>query len=248
MVEKSVINATKYGIPEEVARKNIMQRDTIKYYPSFILNNGLPVCHITNPPYLYIGYIVKHRETRKYLDYFKGQNESYQDLYQLALINDLRNNISKMIYIIPSNFLFGYSVSNKIRDDMFEYYTIKKTFIFEKKIFEFTGTNVVICFFEKKQAPKKEKIVFEGVKINKEVHKRIYILEPKNHFRAGHEFEEFVDNFKSLRPLKVSFYLTMDEVEKNRGNNQIIVIDANSFDGKRYEKRSYMLTTRFIGK
>ncbi len=89
--------------------------DTIKNYPRFILDGDLPVYHITNPPYLYIGYIVKHEETRKYLDYFKGENRGYQDLYQLALMNDLRNGIKKMIYIIPSNFLFGFSVSNNIR-------------------------------------------------------------------------------------------------------------------------------------
>lgn len=49
--------------------------------------------------------------------YFSGPNNGYQDLYQIALINDLRNNIFNMIYIIPTNFLFGFSVSNKIRMD-----------------------------------------------------------------------------------------------------------------------------------
>ena len=237
LVEKSILNALKYGIPKEIAQRNIIQRDTIKNYPTFILDSDLPVYHITNPPYLYIGYIVKHKETQKHLEYFQGLNEGYQDLYQLALINDLRNNIKKMVYIIPSNFLFGFSVSNKIRDDFLQYYNIKKAFIFEKKIFEFTGTNVVICFFERKEFRKKEKIIFEGTKINKEIQKKVYILDPKNHFRAGNEFEEFVKHYKAFKPLKVSYYLTIDEVEKNKWDNEIMVIDANAFNGKEYEKK-----------
>ena len=60
-VEKSILNALKYGIPKEIAQRNIIQRDTIKNYPAFILDSDLPVYHITNPPYLYIGYIVKHK-------------------------------------------------------------------------------------------------------------------------------------------------------------------------------------------
>ena len=237
MVEKAILNASKYGIPKEIAQKNIIQQDTIKNYPAFILDSDLPVYHITNPPYLYIGYIVKHRETKNYLGYFQGLNEGYQDLYQLALINDLRNCIQKMVYIIPSNFFFGFSISNKIRNDFLQYYNIKKAFIFEKKIFEFTGVNVAICFFERKEFPKKEEIIFEGTKINKEFQKRIYILKPDNYFRAGNEFEEFVKNYKASKPLKVSYYLTMEEVEKSKGYNEIEVIDANAFNGKEYEKK-----------
>ncbi|MEO0225278.1 MAG: N-6 DNA methylase, partial [candidate division WOR-3 bacterium] len=168
MVEKAILNANYYGIPIEIVKRNIIQMDTIKNYPTFILNGNLPAYHITNPPYLYIGYIVKHKETQKYLEYFQGKNEGYQDLYQLALINDLRAVIKRMIYIIPSNFLFGFSVSNKIRDDFLTFYNIKKAIIFEKKIFDFTGINVGIFFFERKEFPKKERVIFEGIKINKE--------------------------------------------------------------------------------
>ncbi|MFN3967146.1 MAG: hypothetical protein ACK4JE_05565 [Endomicrobiia bacterium] len=85
--------------------------------------------HITNPPYLYLGYIAKNSERN--LKYFSGPNEGYQDLYQIALINDLRHNLEKLIYIIPTNFLFGFSISNKIRKDFFPFYNIKKAIIFE---------------------------------------------------------------------------------------------------------------------
>ncbi|PMP88705.1 MAG: methyltransferase, partial [Caldisphaera sp.] len=237
MVEQAIENAGKYGIPRDIAEKNIVQRDTIKDYPKFLLNLGLPVYHITNPPYLYIGYIRKHKELKQYLEYFKGENEGYQDLYQLALINDLRFGIKKMIYIIPSNFLFGFSVSNKIRDDFLKYYYIKKAIIFEKKIFEYTGTNVVICFFERKNTPKHEVLSFEGIKIGKDVQRKTYTLDPKNHYRAGTDFEEFVENYKAKKPIKVNYYLTIEEVERNKGSYEVEVIDANDYDGKQYKKR-----------
>ncbi|MBW9219855.1 N-6 DNA methylase [Methanothermococcus sp. SCGC AD-155-N22] len=236
LVEQAIQNAIKYGIPEEVAKENIQQRDTIKDYPRFLLNLELPVYHITNPPYLYIGYIVKHRETQKYLEYFKGENEKYQDLYQLALINDLRHGIEKMIYIIPSNFLFGFSVSNRIRTDFLKYYTIRKAIIFEKEIFEHTGTNVVICFFERKEVPKHEVFSFEGIKIGKDIQKRKYTLDPKNHYRAGNDFEEFISTYRADKPLKVKYYLTVEEVEKNKGDLEIEVIDANAYNGKEYKR------------
>ncbi len=248
MIERAILNALKYGIPKEIAQKNILQRDTIKNYPAFIFDSNLPVYHITNPPYLYIGYIAKHKETQKYLEYFQGVNEGYQDLYQLALINDLRNGVKKMAYIIPSNFLFGFSISNKIRDDFFPYYTIRKAFIFEKKIFEFTGTNVIICFFERKKIPKREKIIFDGVKINKKTQKKVYVLDPKNHFRAGNEFEEFIKQYKTSKPLKVSYYLTMEEVEENKGNKKIKVIDANAFNGKEYKKKVIYINDKLYNK
>lgn len=236
MVNRAIENAIKYGIPEEIARQNIYKRDTIKNYPTFLLNLDKPVFHITNPPYLYIGYIKKHKHTQRYLDYFYGENEGYQDLYQLALINDLRHGIEKMIYIIPCNFLFGFSVSNKIRKDFLSLYTIKKAVIFEKKIFEFTGTNVAICFFERKPAYKYETISFEGIKINRTIKKRVYILSPENEYRAGGEFEEFVSKYKATKPLRVSYYLTIEEVKENKGNLEIEVLNANAFNGAKYEK------------
>lgn len=248
MVEKAIKNAMKYEIPKEIAEKNILQRDTIKKYPIFILDSDLPVYHITNPPYLYLGYIVKHEETRKYLEYFRGKNEGYQDLYQLGLINDLRHGLKNMIYVIPSNFLFGFSVSNKIRDDFLKYYFIKKAIVFEREIFEYTGTNVVICFFERKEIPRHEIISFEAIKINKKGQRKVYALNPKTHYRAGSEFEVFLNEHMAYKPLEVNYYLTIGEVEENKGNFPIEVIDANAFNGKEYQKRVIYVNKRLYEK
>ncbi|MEM3561584.1 MAG: SAM-dependent DNA methyltransferase, partial [Nitrososphaerota archaeon] len=248
LVNKAIDNAVKYGVPREIAQENIYQRDTIKDYPSFLLNFELPIFHITNPPYLYIGYIVKHQETQKYIDYFQGENKGFQDLYQLALVNDLRYGIKKMVYIIPSNFLFGFSVSNKIRNVFLPFYTIKKAIIFEREIFEFTGTNVIICFFERKDIPKNEIISFKGIKINKIAQKREYILDPKNQYRAGSEFEEFVNEYKAIKPLNITYYLTIEEVEKNKGQFEIEVLNANVFNKAKYEKMKIYVNEKLFNK
>lgn len=248
LVEKAIENVIRYGIPKNIAEKNIIKQDTIKNYPAFLLNLDFPIYHITNPPYLYIGYIVKHKETQKYLEYFKGKNDGYQDLYQLGLINDLRNDIKNMIYIIPSNFLFGFSGSNKIRDDFLKYYTIRKAIIFEKEIFEHTGTNVVICFFERESTHKGKIMSFEGIKINKTIQEKIYILNPKNHYRAGDEFEEFVNKHQAIKPLKIKYYLTIEEVEKNKGEFKVDVIDVSIFNGKGYEKKEIFVNKQLHDK
>jgi hypothetical protein len=107
---------------------------------------------------------------------------------------------------------------------------------------------VCICFFERKPEPKKETLTFEGIKINSEERRKIYVLEPKNHFRAGNEFDEFVSKYKFNKPLKFSFYLTVDEVEKNKGTNEVSVIDVSVFDGKEYEKKMLYVNEKLYEK
>ena len=194
-----------------------------------------PIFHITNPPYLYIGYIQKHEETKKHLKYFQNNNKGYQDLYQIALINDLNNNTENMIYIIPSNFLFSASGSNKIRKDFLKSYNIKEAIIFEKQIFDFTGTNVAILFFQKKQESNSP-ISFKGLKImDHSQTTRDYSLTPENKYRAGSEFQDFVKNKQNN--LKINYYLMQKEVDFNSGNNKIEVIDSNDYSNNNYTKK-----------
>ncbi|MHA1602409.1 MAG: N-6 DNA methylase, partial [Promethearchaeota archaeon] len=126
-IENARIKAQKYGISADLANKNIKTWDSLSQFPPELKKLSFPIFHITNPPYLYLGYIRKHTDTQKYLPLFEGANQGYQDLYQIALINDFRTQISKLIYIIPTNFLFGNSVSNKFRDDFLPYYEIEQS-------------------------------------------------------------------------------------------------------------------------
>ncbi len=238
MVNKCIVNAISYGIPEYLAKNNIKLRDNLENFPSFLKGKTFPIYHITNPPYLYLGYIRKHQETQNYLKYFENENEGYQDLYQIAMINDLRNEIENLIYIIPTNFLFGASVSNKFRQDFLKHYKILKMVIFETKVFEYTGTNICIGFFKKKRVSKVEPVEFSGLKIIKQnkILEKKYQLKPNYNYRAGSEFEEFLDKYRSQNPLIVKYYLLKNEVLKNKGSYEIIVIDANNYKNNEYKK------------
>lgn len=245
MIEKAIENAKSYGIPPEIAKKNIILRDILENYPDLKFLK-YPPYHITNPPYLYLGYIAKNSERN--LKYFSGPNEGYQDLYQIALINDLRHNLQNLIYIIPTNFLFGFSVSNKIRKDLFPFYNIKEAIIFERKIFEFTGTNVCICFFERKSVSSNGPITFKAIKINSKIIEKQYNLSPKNFYRAGGEFDEYISYFKSSTPLKIKFYLTIDEVEKNKGKIPVKLLNVNNFSNGYFRFNTYMVNQKFYDK
>jgi hypothetical protein len=238
MVQTCVKKAQSYNIPVELAKKNIMLRDNLQSYPKFLKKREFPIFHITNPPYLYLGYIRKQPETQNHLSYFGKENEGYQDLYQIAMINDLRNEIKNLIYIIPTNFLFGSSVSNKFRLDFLKFYDIKKMYIFETQEFEFTGTNILIGFFERQRNPSLNITEFEGLKFKKDNKKikRKYRLLPKYNYRAGSEFEEFLEKYRCRGPLKVDYYLQKKEVDKNSGNQHIRVIDTNQYKSKKYKK------------
>lgn len=246
-VDEAIQNAKGYGIPERDAKENIFIWDSLKSYPPKVLKQknikDLSIFHITNPPYLYLGYIAKNKHTKDHLEYFKGENEGYQDLYQIALMNDLKNSIINMIYIIPTNFLFGNSVSNKFRDDFLPYYHIQHAFIFEKPIFDFTGMNVGIFFFNRKKSCKNEIIEFDAVKINSKESIKHFTLHPRYHYRAGTLFEEFVNKYRSQSPLKIHYYLRNSEVEDNLGDNAVKVIDAN-----RFKRNSYEQTTIYVNK
>jgi hypothetical protein len=234
MVAHCIQRAVALGVPEPLAREHIRPQDTLERYPEEMLRSALPVYHVTNPPYLYLGYIPKHPETRPYLRYFTGRNEGYQDLYQIALINDLRHAVPKMAYIIPSNFLFGDAISNKIRDDLLDAYTIRKAYLFEQSLFDHTGVHVMIAFFERKPYACREVQAFEAVKVNHTAWARRYRLSPKWHYRAGSEFEEFATLYRAARPLKVRYYLHMETVRQHAGAYPLRLVDANDFSGKGY--------------
>ena len=237
-VEKAVDNAVSYGIPKDLAEENIKVEDTLKNYPNIISN--YPIFHITNPPYLYLGYIRKHKEASNELEYFTGINKGYQDLYQIALINDLRHEIADMIYIIPSNFLFSDSGTNKIRLDFLKHYKINSCYIFEKKIFDYTGTNVLIASFERTKFLN-NKIEFEAYKINSHIQKKSYKLYEDNNFKPNNEYQEYIRrNFKRDH-LNVKFYLTYKEIEENKGNKEILLLNSKNYKHGEYTKETFYI-------
>ena len=238
MIQKSIEIAETYGIPSKIASNNIKLRDNLESFPISLKKSEYPLYHITNPPYLYLGYIRKHSNTHQYLKLFEGINQGYQDLYQIAMINDLRSDLENLIYIIPSNFLYGASVSNKFRLDFLMNYNINRMMIFETKMFEYTGTNICIGFFKKKKENKFEDQEFLGLKFKKSdiSIEKVYNLKPEFKYRAGHEFDEFSRDYRANNPLKVKYYLLKEEVQRSNGSNEIKVIDANDYKKNTYTK------------
>ncbi|MBD3214297.1 MAG: N-6 DNA methylase [Candidatus Lokiarchaeota archaeon] len=239
MIHNTIQNAQTYGIPIELAKKNIIQRDNLECFPKNLKNNSFPIYHITNPPYLYLGYIRKHNETKRHLKYFEKVNKGYQDLYQIAMMNDLRNKVEKMVYIIPSNFIFGASVSNKFREDLLKWYKIQKMYIFETQMFEFTGTNICIGFFKRKVIQTANEQIFEVLKFKKKniTLESNYKISPEFKYRGGAEFDAFLKKHRAVKPLKVVYYLKNDEVMKNIGSKKLEVIDTNEYHSNNYERK-----------
>lgn len=239
MVKKCIENAINYGIPERLAERNILVHDALDEFPHILKGKTNSVFHITNPPYLYIGYIAKHNGTDSKMRYFSGENKGLQDLYQIALMNDLRNNLGEMIYIIPSNFIFGHSVSNRIRRYFLSRYNIKDAVIFEKRIFQNTGTNVGVFFFER-SALETETIKFTALKINSSTQKKAYVLKRYNDYRAGSHFDEYVQkNRKKL--LNVHYYLRKEEIDQNIGDIEVTLLDSKEYHSGKYTKRKFSI-------
>lgn len=233
MVERAVANAVRYGISERVARRNITQRDSIGDYPVHILDDKLPVFHISNPPYLHVGRMKKHPEARKWLRYFTGVNEGYQDLYHVALLNDLRHSVPRAIYIVPSNFLFSGVSARKIRQNFLHHYHIEKAVLFDQKVFEHTDVSVVVLFCERKKEPRSQRVSFNVLNVGDGfVKERVYTLSPENGFKAGGEFDEFVSKFEAPNPLTASWYLRAQDLAGHEGDNQVEVVDASNYNRK----------------
>jgi len=237
-VERCVARAVSLGVPEALARRNISQLDTLAAFPE--IRSEHEVFHVTNPPYLYIGYIRKHAETRGHLRYFEGENSGLQDLYQVALANDIRRGTKRMVYIIPANFLFGDSASNRIREMLFPLYRLRRAVLFEDRIFEETGTNVAACFFERKASADLLPQSIELTRVGRATGmcgggvagsppaSEAIEVSPEGRWRAGGQFSAIVGGMPK-NALGVRFYLLMSEVESSPGGCSVSLIDSSSY-------------------
>ncbi|MGC8515669.1 MAG: N-6 DNA methylase [Thermoplasmata archaeon] len=241
MVEKAKVNASDYGIEQEVLETHITVSDSISSYPE--MKDAGKTVHITNPPYLYVGHIMKHSEASFQASYFTGENEGYQDLYQLALMNDLRHGIQRMIYVIPTNFIFADSASRKIRLDFLTRYNISKCRLFESRIFPYTGVNVGIFQFDLDQKGQHRKVEFDAVLENVSHKVKRFSLDSSNGFRPGMDLLE-ERSFTHGERLSAKFYLTMDEVRSSSGESEIILLDSKNFSKGRYSRSTFFVDDR----
>ncbi len=236
-VTKSREKASGYGIPPDIVEKNISVNDGLQAFPK--LKTKFRIFHITNPPYLYLGYIAKTADVRQYLRYFTGSATRLQDLYQIALLRDFEKGLDKMVYIIPSNFLFGNSVSNQIRKLLFSKYRLEKATVIEKRVFRFTGTNVVICFFTKASGNEQMSTIPVTTVAGSVTHSNI-TLERRNNYRAGLFFDDLISSLPK-NDLKFRFYLSERDLLASPGAFKTTVVDVSRFSNRRYAIREYMI-------
>lgn len=243
MVSRTIQKIVSLGVPEKIASSKIKVKDTLERYPEELKQTGLPVFHVTNPPYLYLGYIRKNHESKELYRYFITGNTGLQDLYQVSLNNDSSNEVERMIYIIPSNFLYASSGSNLIRKALLKRYSVKDAVILEKKVFSSTGFNVAILHFQRKQDPKDETQVFKVRKIGSGLMEREMVLRPSSSYRAGSYFDDFVSAHTGCNNLEVKFYLHSNDVYQNVGNHELMAIDANHYDSGKYADMRIQVST-----
>jgi len=122
-------------------------------------------------------------------------------------------------------------------------------------MFKKTGTNVVVAFFEKKSRPSRETQVFEALKFsstkeNEDVlsKTRNYRLVPDYNYRAGADFEVFIEKRKVSNPLKYKYYLKQKEIDAHPGNEEISLIDANNYEGTQYARIKRKVSKEFAKK
>jgi len=236
-VMRSREKAYGYGIPQDIVEKNISVNDGLQAFPK--LKTKFRIFHITNPPYLYLGYIAKNQNVKQYLRYFTGSASGLQDLYQIALLRDFEKGLDKMVYIIPSNFLFGNSVSNEIRKLLFSRYRIERATVIEKRVFRFTGTNVVICFFTKASG-NEEKFTIPVTTVAGSVTNSNITLERRNNYRAGLFFDDLLSSLPK-NDLKFEFYLSESDLLASPGTFRTTVVDVSHFSKRKYTEREYMV-------
>ncbi|MHB1708077.1 MAG: N-6 DNA methylase [Thermoplasmataceae archaeon] len=236
-VMRSQEKAAGYGIPTEIAEKNISINDGLRAFPKF--KTKFRVFHVTNPPYLYLGYIAKTAAVRPYLRYFTGSASRLQDLYQIALLRDFEKGLDKMVYIIPSNFLYGNSVSNEIRKLLFSKYRLEKATVIEKRVFQFTGTNVAICFFAK-ASRNAQKFTLPVTTVGSSNSESIITLDRRNNYRAGLFFDDLLSSLPK-NDLKFEFYLAESDLLASPGTFKTTVVDVSHFSSRRYGIREYMI-------
>ena len=234
-VDKSIENAKKYGIPENIARENIKVRDTIANYPIELTDKyGDKIFHITNPPYLST-HVIGRSSFKSDISKFEGEYSSFSDFYQIALYNDMKYKVKNMIYIIPLNFIFSTISAKNIRNLIFENYDVNNAIFFEKKIFDHTGTNVGIFDFNY-SGKMEDKKMFLAKKIGYDKEKTVkYELLKKYDYAGGTDFYEFLDKNNVESGYKISFKLKEGELESNRGSHSVMIYYTNSKELKNIE-------------
>jgi hypothetical protein len=112
----------------------------------------------------------------------------------------------------------------------------------------------MINFFERKtkSLPNDAPIEFQAIKIrakNPSDHEeKSYYLTADQNYKAGNEFEDFIQKIHVTKPINLNYYLKLAEVEENKGKTSLSVIDANDFQKAAYQKRIIYVNSKLAAK
>jgi hypothetical protein len=83
---------------------------------------------------------------------------------------------------------------------------------------------------------------------NSQLIERKYILDPSFKYRAGSEFDAFLQKYKNKKPLKVNYYLFSNDIKQNLGKYKVKLLDANKYKSGRYELATFNIDYELYNK
>lgn len=191
-----------YGVPYEVLERNFRVNDSLEHN----ITNKVTDFILTNPPYLAKN-VCKNKHTKQHKKYFK--NNSYQDLYEVALNKYINN---EGIWIIPNNFISSKNMKD-LRSKLLKKKTIENINVYNEQLF--VDTKISVCSLEMFQRNTLEAQPFLNIKVKEDL---IKIDIQKN----GEICKEWYD---SMKVKSKDFYLGLLEEEIPKGESDFYVVN-----------------------
>lgn len=221
------------GLSPEAVRTIARRGDSLRESPPW--PDGLPVFHVTNPPYLYLGRIRKDASLRHLLPLFANARET--DLYALALRRDLQHpQVVRAAYVLPASFLNG-KEGEGIRRSFLDAFRLEALWLWEVAVFPDTDILVGLFLFARKPRPLPEaqRVPLRLVGANG-VREGLLLLRPERNYRPGEEFWSFVEAHQPPEPLRYRLYLPLEEVANRPGPVELDLVDASRRIGGGYAR------------
>lgn len=161
---------------------------------------------LTNPPYLAKNVIKK--EFKNDYNKYKDLLDKHQNYFDIALNLYAKYN---GIWIIPSNFFFSnlYKKTLKLLFDKLE-----KIYIYDTKTFNDTGISITTFYINNNNTEKKNNLILN-------------IGDEKLILNKNLKINEIEEIFNTKKELKLTKGLLREEIEKNKGNYKVLVINEN---------------------
>lgn len=234
-VERARVRLVASGLTPETARRVARRGDSLR--EELLPQDGLPVFHLTNPPFLYLGQIRKNPALHSLLPLFRGTGAT--DLYALALMRDLgRPNVRWAAYVLPANFLVGQGAEG-IRRRVLDAFRLERAWLWELPPFPDTDLLVGVFLLRRKDQPQPEAQEVPYQAVGPEgVWEGVLHLRPERGYRPGEAFWSYLEDYRAGEPLAYRLYLPLEELLAHQGPERLRLVDASRYrEGKGYALR-----------